>query len=97
MGGNTYIWKFKHNIVHHTYTNIDGVDDDIALSPLMRQCSTQKWLPPHLVPAIYGFFLYAFTSLAWFFVMDFTKYFNHESAYHPNDKNGYQGAYHFLG
>jgi linoleoyl-CoA desaturase len=76
MGGNTYIWKFKHNIVHHTYTNIDGVDDDIALSPLMRQCSTQKWLPPHRYQHIYGFVLYAFTSLAWFFVMDFTKYFN---------------------
>jgi linoleoyl-CoA desaturase len=76
MGGNTYIWKFKHNIVHHTYTNIDGVDDDIALSPLMRQCSTQKWLPPHRYQHIYGFILYAFTSLAWFFVMDFTKYFN---------------------
>jgi linoleoyl-CoA desaturase len=76
MGGNTYIWKFKHNIVHHTYTNIDGVDDDIALSPLMRQCSTQKWFPPHRFQHIYGFVLYAFTSLAWFFVMDFTKYFN---------------------
>ncbi|OQP60320.1 fatty acid desaturase family protein [Niastella populi] len=76
MGGNTYIWKFKHNIVHHTYTNIDGVDDDIALSPLMRQCSTQKWFPPHRYQHIYGFILYAFTSLAWFFVMDFTKYFN---------------------
>jgi linoleoyl-CoA desaturase len=76
LGGNTYIWKFKHNIVHHTYTNIDGVDDDIALSPLMRQCETQKWLPPHRFQHIYGFLLYAFTSLAWFFVMDFTKYFN---------------------
>jgi linoleoyl-CoA desaturase len=76
LGGNTYIWKFKHNIVHHTYTNIDGVDDDIALSPLMRQCETQKWLPPHRFQHIYGFILYAFTSLAWFFVMDFTKYFN---------------------
>lgn len=76
LGGNTYIWKFKHNIVHHTYTNIDGVDDDIALSPLMRQCTTQKWHPPHRFQHIYGFLLYAFTSLAWFFVMDFTKYFN---------------------
>jgi linoleoyl-CoA desaturase len=76
MGGNTYIWKFKHNIVHHTYTNIDGVDDDIALSPLMRQCATQKWLPPHRYQHIYGFLLYSFTSLAWFFVMDFTKYFS---------------------
>jgi len=37
MGGNAFIWKFKHNIIHHTYTNVDGLDDDIAKSPLLRQ------------------------------------------------------------
>ncbi len=30
LGSNAFIWKIKHNIVHHTYTNIDGLDDDIA-------------------------------------------------------------------
>lgn len=86
LGGNTFIWKFKHNIVHHTYTNVDGVDDDIALSPLMRQCETQKWFPPHRYQHIYGFLLYAFTSLAWFFVMDFTKYFNRKVHTTPMQK-----------
>ncbi len=42
LGGNAFIWKFKHNIIHHTYTNVDGVDDDIAKSPLMRQCTSQN-------------------------------------------------------
>src|SRR5271156_3064598 len=41
LGGNAFIWKFKHNIIHHTYTNIDGIDDDIAKSPVMRQCESQ--------------------------------------------------------
>jgi linoleoyl-CoA desaturase len=86
LGGNTFIWKFKHNIVHHTYTNVDGVDDDIALSPLMRQCETQKWYPPHRFQHIYGFLLYAFTSLAWFFVMDFTKYFRQKVHTTPMQK-----------
>src|SRR5687767_795577 len=36
LGGNAFIWKFKHNIIHHTYTNVDGIDDDIAKSPLMQ-------------------------------------------------------------
>ena len=57
MGGNTYIWKFKHNIVHHTYTNIDGVDDDIALSPLMRQCATKNGFR-HTGTSIYMVFCY---------------------------------------
>ena len=44
LGGNEFFWRQKHNIIHHTYPNIDGMDDDIAKSPLIRQCETQKWL-----------------------------------------------------
>ncbi len=75
LGGNAFFWKQKHNIIHHTYTNIDGVDDDIAKSPLIRQCDTQKWVPAHKVQHLYLPLVYAITSLAWTFIMDFVKYF----------------------
>ncbi len=75
LGGNAFIWKFKHNIIHHTYTNVDGVDDDIAKSPVMRQCSTQKWVPAHRFQHIYVVPVYALSSFLWVFMMDFTKYF----------------------
>lgn len=75
LGGNAFIWKFKHNIIHHTYTNVDGVDDDIARSPLLRQCSTQLWKPAHRFQHIYVVFLYAISSLAWVAYLDFDKYF----------------------
>jgi len=75
LGGNAFIWKFKHNIIHHTYTNVDGVDDDIAKSPLMRQCSSQKWVPAHRFQHIYVVLVYAISSFAWVFIMDFSKYF----------------------
>jgi linoleoyl-CoA desaturase len=75
LGGNAFIWKFKHNIVHHTYTNVDGVDDDIAKSPLMRQCSSQKWVPAHRFQHIYVVLVYAISSIAWVAIMDFNKYF----------------------
>ena len=75
LGGNAFIWKFKHNIIHHTYTNVDGIDDDIAKSPIMRQCSTQKWVPAHRIQHIYVVLVYAISSFAWVFIMDFTKYF----------------------
>jgi linoleoyl-CoA desaturase len=76
MGGNQFIWKQKHNIIHHTYTNIDGVDDDIAKSPIMRQAKTQKWVPAHKIQYIYVFLVYAISSFAWVFLMDFQKYFS---------------------
>ncbi|MEJ0082647.1 MAG: hypothetical protein WDM78_17230 [Puia sp.] len=67
LGGNAFIWKFKHNIIHHTYTNIDGIDDDIAKSPIMRQCESQKWVKAHRFPA----YLCAGTVRYFFFCLGF--------------------------
>ena len=75
LGGNAFLWKLKHNIIHHTYTNVDGVDDDINNMPFMRQCETQAWKPMHQFQSIYMFVLYGFTSLFMFF-MDYVKYFS---------------------
>lgn len=75
LGGNAFIWKFKHNIIHHTYTNIDGMDDDIAKSPAMRMCSSQVWTKAHHYQHIYVLFLYAISSFLWVSLMDFNKYF----------------------
>ena len=75
VGGTAFLWKLKHNIVHHTYTNIDGVDDDINNLPFMRECKTQQWKPVHRFQGIYMFILYGFTSLLMWF-SDFQKYFS---------------------
>jgi linoleoyl-CoA desaturase len=75
LGGNNFIWKQKHNIIHHTYTNIDGIDDDIAKSPFIRMCSTQVWVPAHRLQHFYTPFLYAFSSMIWILFQDFEKYF----------------------
>ena len=75
LGGNAFIWKFKHNVIHHTYTNVDGLDDDIGKSPVMRQCTTQKWTPAHRFQHIYVVLVYALSSFLWVFLMDFSKYF----------------------
>lgn len=76
IGGNSFIWKQKHNIVHHTYTNVDGMDDDIAKSPFIRMCRTQKWVPMHKIQHIYLSFLYALSTLFWILWQDFQKYFS---------------------
>jgi len=75
LGGNSFIWKFKHNIIHHTYPNVDGMDDDIAKSPFIRMCSTQPWVPAHRVQHIYTPILYAISSMLWVLFQDFEKYF----------------------
>lgn len=75
LGANAYFWRQKHNILHHTYTNVDGLDDDIAKSPIIRQCESQKWVPAHKVQHLYLLPVYALSSIFWIFFMDFTKYF----------------------
>lgn len=75
LGANAFIWKIKHNIVHHTYTNIDGVDDDIAKSPVLRHCFSQTYKPVHKYQHIYMFPLYAISSMLWALYTDFEKYF----------------------
>ncbi len=76
MGASAYFWKQKHNIIHHTYTNVDGIDDDIAKSPIIRQCETQKWVPAHKIQHLYLLPVYALSTLFWVFTMDFKKYFS---------------------
>ncbi|MBK7432503.1 MAG: acyl-CoA desaturase [Chitinophagaceae bacterium] len=76
MGASSYFWKQKHNIIHHTYTNVDGIDDDIAKSPIIRQCETQKWVPAHKIQHLYLLPVYSLSTIFWIFIMDFKKYFS---------------------
>jgi len=75
LGASSFFWKQKHNILHHTYTNVDGLDDDIAKSPIIRQCESQRWVPAHKIQHLYLLPVYALSSIFWIFFMDFTKYF----------------------
>jgi len=76
LGANAFIWKIKHNIIHHTYTNVDGVDDDIVKSPLLRHCPTQQWKPAHRYQFIYMFLLYSLSTILWVYLTDMLKYFS---------------------
>ncbi len=76
LGSNAMIWKIKHNILHHTYTNIDGLDDDIAKLPVLRLCPTQPRMPIHKYQHKYMFLVYSLSSLLWVYLTDFIKYFS---------------------
>jgi linoleoyl-CoA desaturase len=75
LGGSSFMWNVKHNIIHHAYTNIDGVDDDINIQPWMRMSSTQKKYGFHKYQHQYFWVLYALLYILWIFILDYTKYF----------------------
>lgn len=76
FGGSSFFWNVKHNIIHHAYTNIDGVDDDIDIRPWMRLSPNQSHHRWHRFQHRYFAVLYAQLWLGWVFFLDFQKYFS---------------------
>lgn len=75
LGANNFMWRSKHNIIHHTYTNIEGLDDDIEAKPLLRLCETQKHYYIHRFQHWYFWFAYSLLYIWWVVFTDYKKYF----------------------
>jgi linoleoyl-CoA desaturase len=89
------MWNVKHNIIHHAYTNIDGVDDDIDIQPWMRMSTTQPRLAMHRYQHIYFWFLYALLYILWIFVLDYQKYFKKKIGEMPLKKMDFMDHFTF--
>jgi linoleoyl-CoA desaturase len=76
LGASQHMWKLKHNVIHHTYTNIHGVDDDIEARPLLRLCDEQPHYKIHKYQHLYFWAAYSLLYIWWIFVTDYTKYFS---------------------
>lgn len=76
VGASPYVWNITHNIVHHTYTNIPGHDEDIEIAPgLIRICPHEELKPHQRFQQWYAFPLYGLASLSWALRKDFKKFF----------------------
>jgi linoleoyl-CoA desaturase len=67
LGGSSFIWKRTHNIVHHSYTNVTGVDGDIDLGVLGRLSPHQPRFAYHRFQHLYLWILYGFITFKWQF------------------------------
>lgn len=76
IGASPYVWSICHNIVHHTYTNISGHDEDIDIAPgLIRFCNNEPINKLQRYQHFYAFGLYSLAMLSWVFRKDFKKFF----------------------
>ncbi len=73
MGGSSYIWARKHNVQHHTHTNVAGHDEDIELGPLARFSPEQRRFRHHRLQHLYMWPLYAVIVPKWNFQDDWTQ------------------------
>jgi linoleoyl-CoA desaturase len=79
-GLSSYLWHEKHNLKHHTYTNVEGADEDIDFGNALRvhKGNPLKWY--HKFQYIYGGALYGLTSLNWLLYGDYVKWFSKRNA-----------------
>ncbi len=85
IGANAYVWSITHNVVHHTYTNIPGHDEDIEVAPgLVRLSPTEELKPIHRFQHFYAFALYGLASLSWVFRKDYVKFFKDKIGHYDN-------------
>jgi linoleoyl-CoA desaturase len=71
IGGSSYLWRWKHVVLHHTYANITGHDTDIDAGVLGRFTPHQKRRAHHRWQHLYLWPLYGLLAIKWQLVDDF--------------------------
>ncbi|HEY5692596.1 MAG TPA: acyl-CoA desaturase [Cyclobacteriaceae bacterium] len=73
VGGNAFNWKVQHNVLHHTFTNIEGVDEDITPRGVLRFSPHTAWKPFHRFQFIYAWVFYGLLSFVWIVFKDYGR------------------------
>ncbi|MCY4057482.1 MAG: acyl-CoA desaturase, partial [Gammaproteobacteria bacterium] len=63
IGASQMIWQHKHNVLHHTYTNVEEMDTDIQTGGMLRWSHLQEWRPWHRFQHLYAFPMYSLLTL----------------------------------
>lgn len=74
LGANVYMWKTKHNVAHHSFTNVDEHDDDLNAGAFLRLGPNQKRYKIHRFQHRYFIFIYSILYFYWVFFTDYKKY-----------------------
>ena len=86
IGGNAFTWKIQHNILHHTYTNIYDMDEDLDAGIIVRLSPNAPHRKFHKYQHYFAFAAYSLVTLSWVLIKDFKKI----KRYHGGVNEGYQ-------
>ena len=73
LAGNVHNWKVQHNILHHTFTNIPGHDEELEAGRIIRFSKHADWFSYHRFQHIYAVFIYGLLTLNWVVNSDFQQ------------------------
>lgn len=66
IGLSSYLWRFRHNHLHHIYTNLDGHDMEIHGDGLVRLSPNMEHKWHHQFQHLFIWFVYPIIPLYWF-------------------------------
>ena len=78
ISGYAVNWKIQHNVLHHTYTNVDGYDEDIQPPGFLRFSPNEKHKPIHNYQHLYAWFFYGLMTVSWATNKDFEALFRYK-------------------
>jgi linoleoyl-CoA desaturase len=90
IGGNAAVWKIQHNVLHHTYTNIDDADDDLNAPFFLRFSPHAKHYWTHQFQHIYIWFFYGISTISWITTKDFVRLKRYKDMGFLDTKNEYE-------
>jgi linoleoyl-CoA desaturase len=89
IGANATVWRIQHNVLHHTFTNIDHADDDLNAPFFLKFSPHAKHYWVHQFQHIYIWFFYAISTISWITTKDFVRVKRYRDLGFLNGKNEY--------
>ncbi|MCB0552991.1 MAG: acyl-CoA desaturase [Phaeodactylibacter sp.] len=88
IGGNALNWRIQHNVLHHSFTNVSGMDEDIDAGKILRFSPHQERYWFHRFQHIYAWFFYGLMTIMWITTKDIRQLIR----YHENGMLAAQGV-----
>jgi linoleoyl-CoA desaturase len=83
LGASGWLWRQKHNVLHHTYTNVTGMDPDVEAGPFLRLAPEQPVHAWHRWQFLYAWPLYGVFMIKWWFADDLRELLTGRIEGHP--------------
>lgn len=74
VGASSMVWHLQHNVLHHSFTNIDEHDDDINAPFFLRFSPNAEKNGLHKYQHLYAWFFYSLSTLSWVTAKDFIRF-----------------------
>lgn len=79
LGASSRMWQIQHNVLHHSFTNMEHADEDIDVPGILRFSPHQERKKIHRYQHIYAWFLYGLSTLLWMTIKDFKSIFRYRT------------------